>query len=145
MFDEWLRRVERSLGHQPAALELLGADREQLDRSRRLIRSARAICARADQALALPTPFLGLSCTVAGCGDSAPFRPCFVVEHGDRRVLVREGELRVCSRHRAHLDALFRRVPVLAALRRKLRERGRDEPDAVHVLFELVDRARESG
>ncbi len=76
---------------------------------------------------------------MSGCARPAPFRPCFVVDQGIRRILVGDIPVRVCSEHRVDLDTLLQRPAVLDKLRRKLRVRGRGEPDAVHVVFEVAN------
>ncbi len=77
-------------------------------------------------------------CSMSGCTRPARFRPCFVVERGIRRILIGDMPVRVCSEHRVDLDALLRRPALLDELRRDLRVRGHGEPDAVHVVFDVV-------
>jgi hypothetical protein len=125
----------------------------RLARSHELVSEARVLCARADALLAQPSALRDelphesapaddageeLLCAWSGCGRTASFHPCFVVNHGIRRVLIGNLPIRVCSDHRVDLDALLRRPSILESLRQKLRGRGRVEPDAISVVFEVV-------
>ncbi len=151
--DGLQKLVGASLAVRAAAMEVLEAHRLQMERSGALVRRARALCARLDATLgasplagpaAAPIPPRAAAareeprCVMSGCSRPARFRPCFVVNQGIRRILVTDMPLRVCSEHRGDLDALFRRPSVLEKLRRKLRGRRRAEPDAVHLVFDVV-------
>ncbi len=146
--------VRVSFAVRSAAMEVLDAHHRQMEHSRRLVQQALALCARLDAVSLLrgpvdsvvPAPAAPPSaaeeqahCMMSGCARGAQFRPCFVIERGIRRILVDDMPVRVCSEHRVDLDALLRRPAVLDKLRRKLRLRGGEEPDAVHVMFEVVN------
>ncbi len=145
--------VQASFAVRIAAMEVLDAHRVHMERSRVLLRRAQELCARldargapspAEEAVSAPTAPPAAAegqphCMMSGCPRPSPFRPCFVVSQGIRRILVSDMPVRVCSEHRADLDALLQRPAVLDKLRRKLRMRACREPDAVHVLFEVVN------
>ncbi len=132
---------------------LLDACRLQVERSSALLRQAQALLTELhevrrgrwiDVALRAERPAAvgsqdEVHCSMWGCTRAGEFRPCFVVERGIRRILVSDMPVRVCSEHRADLDALLRRPDVLDRLRGQLCARGREEPRAVHVLFEAVN------
>jgi hypothetical protein len=103
----------------------------QLDPARRLAASLHA-------ARVLPAPAPPAGCSFPACELASQFQPCFVVDYGEHRVVVRDIPLRVCVEHRPGLEALFGSEAVHAWLHRKLHERGLEEPDHVRVVFEVV-------
>jgi len=146
--------VRASFALRGVALDLLDAARLEMERSAALVLEARTLLAQVEEAWSAyrhgravpavpePPPVVErerLGCLMSGCARPAPFRPCFVISQGIRRVLVGDMPVRVCSEHRVDLDALLQRPDVLDKLRKKLRVRGREEPDAVHVVFEVVN------
>jgi hypothetical protein len=148
--------TNRSFERFADAHRLLDRDRTQLERSRDLLDRARAKCSHLDDAASRANPVFvegeapaALApaptgeaarprCNFTGCAAASRFSPCFVVDRGRHRVLVRDIPLRVCSDHRVDLEAMFQREVVLETLRRKLRAAGQGEPDSVRVLFEVV-------
>lgn len=124
------------------AVAVLETQRVQLERSRALVERSRALCRPLRAVPPAPEPDPApdpLRCALSGCARPARFQPCFVLAFADRRVVVRDLPVPVCAEHRGEVDALFGRAPVIAALRRKLARLGRNAPDEVRVLFEVLE------
>jgi hypothetical protein len=143
--------TQRSLAVRAATLAAIEATRKQIVASRELLRLAQQAemdsvwsgvsCqpgAAANEAQPHVAPAARGTCSFSGCAEHAQFQPCFGVDCGGRRVLLREIPVRVCEEHRPGLEALLRSEAVHGWLQRKLHANGLDDPENIRVLFHVI-------